>query len=347
MVPGWGRGARGMGGFARFLAARLAAALASILILYTLVFVILRVLPGNPILAVLGTRSVPPEVLRSLEERLGLDKPLYIQYFDYLLRVLHGDFGYSMVHLDRPIAADIAERLPATLELAVSAMLFATLVAIPLGLLAASRGGLLDAALRVAGIVAYTLFIPWLGLMLQLVFGVWLHLLPVSGRIDPGLAPPRITGLYVLDALLTRDWEALRSALAHLVLPTLTLGLVISGPYLRMVRNSVASELRQGYVTMLRAVGAPESLVLRRVFRSALIPIVTYAGLQFALLMGGAVLTETTFDWPGLGTYLVEAISYRDYPAVQAVVIVFAAIVAAIGVVLDIVYALIDPRVRA
>ncbi len=334
-------------GLLRYVAVRAALIVPSVLILYTIAFIILRVLPGNPIVAVLGTKNIPPEQLRALEHQLGLDKPLYVQYFEYLWNALHGDFGKSLVIRGRSIALDLRERLPATIELAVAALAVSLALGLSTGLVAGLRRGTrLDTAMRVYGSLTYTLFIPWLGLMLQLVFGVWLHLLPVSGRIDPQVNLHTVTGFYVLDAIITRNWAALKDVLAHLVLPAFTLGLVLSGPYTRLLRNNLAMVLDSKFVLAYRARGVRERRITLHAFRNAVIPVVTYAGLQFALLLGGAVLTETTFDWPGIGTYLVEKISYRDYPAIQAVILVFAVLVGVISLLVDIVYALLDPRIR-
>ncbi len=331
----------------RYVAVRAALIVPSVLILYTIAFIILRVLPGNPIVAVLGTKNIPPEQLRALEHQLGLDKPLYVQYFEYLWNALHGDFGKSLVIRGRSIALDLRERLPATIELAVAALTVSLALGLSTGLVAGLRRGTrLDTAMRVYGSLTYTLFIPWLGLMLQLVFGVWLHLLPVSGRIDPQVNLHTVTGFYVLDAVITRNWAALRDVLAHLVLPAFTLGLVLSGPYTRLLRNNLAMVLDSKFVLAYRARGVRERRITLHAFRNAIIPVVTYAGLQFALLLGGAVLTETTFDWPGIGTYLVDKINYRDYPAIQAVILVFAVLVGVISLLVDIVYALLDPRIR-
>jgi len=334
-------------GLLRYITVRAALIIPTVLILYTVTFLVLRVLPGDPIAAALGTKNIPEEQLAEMRRQLGLDKPLYMQYIDYLLGVLHGDFGTSLVIRGRPIAADIAERLPATIELAIAGMLVSLAIGLTTGMLAGLRRDTrLDTALRIYGAVSYTLFIPWLGLLLQLVFAIWLGWLPVSGRIDPGVELHEITGLYVLDSVLTSNAEALHSALAHLVLPALTLGIVLSGPYTRLLRNHLAVALESNFVFAYRARGVREKRITWHAFRNAIIPVVTYAGLQFALLLGGAVLTETTFDWPGIGTYLVEKIQYRDYPAIQGVVIVFAFIVGLVSLVIDLLYALLDPRVR-
>ncbi len=334
-------------GLMRYVAIRAALIIPTILVLYTLVFFVLRVLPGNPVLAVLGTKNIPPEQLQELMSQLGLDKPIYVQYFEYLWNILHGNFGTSMIIKGRSIAADIMERLPATLELSVAGLIISLAIGLLTGLGAAiKKDSAADIGLRMFGAITYTLFIPWLGLLFQMIFALWLNVLPVSGRIDPDVNLQPVTGIYILDSIITGNFDALRSAASHLILPALTLGLVLSGPYTRLVRNNMIRELESNYVFAYFARGVRKSKVIMHAFRNALIPVVTYAGLQFALLLGGAVLTETTFDWPGIGTYLVEKVNYRDYPAVQAVVIIFAFFVGLISLVVDLIYAYLDPRIR-
>ncbi len=334
-------------GLGRYIATRALLIIPTILILYTLVFIVLRILPGNPVIAVLGTKNIPPEQLEQLMEELGLNKPLYVQYFEYLWNVLHGDFGTSMIIRGRSITQDILERLPATIELSVVGILISLAIGLTTGIAAAvKKDSPIDTGLRMFGAVTYTLFIPWVGLIFQLVLGVWLHLLPVSGRIDPSVQLKPITGFYIIDSIITQNWEALKSSLAHIILPAFTLGLVLSGPYTRLVRGNLIRQLESNYVFAYIARGVRDRKVLKHALRNALIPVVTYAGLQFALLLGGAVLTETTYDWPGIGTYLVEKVNYRDYPAVQAVVIVFAFFVGLISLIVDLIYALLDPRIR-
>jgi len=336
-----------VGGLARYITVRGLLIIPTILILYTVIFIVLRVIPGNPVEAVLGTRYVPPEVVEEEMHRLGLDKPLYIQYFDYLWRVLHGDFGESMVVQGRPIGADLEYRIPATIELITAGFIVSVLLGIATGVLAAvRRGSGIDSAMRMYGIVTYTLFIPWIGTLLILLFSVHLHWLPAGGRLSAGVNLHRITGIYTLDALVTGNWAALGDALKHLVLPALTLGLVLSGPYTRLVRANLSDILQADFIRAYRSRGLPEGKVLRYAFRNAMIPVITYMGLQLAILMGGAVLTETTYSWPGLGSYLYERISLRDYTAIQGTIVVFAFIVGAVSLLVDIVYALIDPRIR-
>ena len=319
----------------------------TILILYTVVFIILRVIPGNPVQAALGTRYVPPEVIQAKMERLGLNKPLYVQYFEYLANVLRGDFGESMVIEGRSITADLKYRIPATIELATAGFLASVIIGLATGAIAAIRRNTrLDYALRVYGIAAYTLFIPWLGSLLILIFSVKLGWLPAGGRLSATVELRRITGIYTLDALLTGNLAAFVDAVKHLVLPALTLGIVLGGPYTRLVRVNLAEVLQSDFIRAYRARGVREWRVLAYALRNALIPVVTYMGLQLALLLGGAVLTETTYSWPGLGSYLYERIGLRDYSAIQGTIIVFAFIVGLVSLIVDIIYALVDPRIR-
>ncbi len=331
---------------ARYVAVRLLLVVPTVLILYTIVFIVMRVLPGDPVQAALGVHYVPPEELEELRAKLGLDKPLYVQYFEYLAGLLRGDLGESMVFQGRSVWEDIKDKFPATLELTLAAFTVSVIIGFVTGSIAAVKGGLVDRAMRVYGIIAYTMFIPWLGLMLIYIFSVELKLLPSGGRIDPRFIPRDVTGLYIVDSIITGDLRALASALEHLVLPALTLGIVLSGAYTRIVRVHLAEALRSEYSIAYRARGLRESKVLAHALRNSMVPVVTLMGLQLALLLGGAVLTETTFSWPGLGSFLVERVMYRDYTAVQGAVVVFAVIVSLTSIIVDVVYALIDPRIR-
>jgi len=338
-----------LGPLARYIMVRAALIIPTVLVLYTIVFIILRIIPGNPILASLGTRYIPPEQLQELMTKHGLDKPLVVQYFEYLWRVLHGDFGTSMVIENRPIWQDIKERFPATLELTIWGFSLSVLIGLVTGTIAALRkGSKIDSAMRLGSIVAYTLFIPWLGMMLQLVFGVWLGWLPTSGRLDARVAASfePITGIYTLDALITGNLTVFIDAVKHLILPALTLGIVLSGAYTRLVRTNLSEVLASDFVRAYKARGVRDSRILLHALKNAFIPIVTMMGLQFAILLGGAVLTETTFSWPGMGSYLLEKVTYRDYTAIQGVIIFFAFLVGIISLIVDVVYAIIDPRIR-
>jgi peptide/nickel transport system permease protein len=334
-------------GLARHVAIRTLMIIPTILVLYTLVFIVLRVLPGNPVLAALGTKNIPEEQIQAIMKELGLDKPLYVQYFEYLINFLQGDMGKSMIIRGRDIAADIADKLPATIELSIWAMIFSLVIGIVPGYLAGNsdKKSLRD-TVRLAGSIAYILFIPALGLFFQLVFSQWLKALPTGGRLSAGVELRPLTGIYTLDALLQLNFPAFVDVLQHLILPALTLGIVLSGPLARLTLSNVLRVRESKMMMAYRARGVRESTISRHTLRHALIPLVTYAGLQFAMLLGGAVLTETTFNWPGIGTYLVDKIMYRDYTAIQATVIIFAFIVGLCSLIVDVIYALVDPRVR-
>lgn len=257
-----------------------------------------------------------------------------------------GNLGRSLIFGKRDVAAEIMDRLPATVELAVAAFLVSIALGHIFGFLAARYGGRIDLTARVYAMVTYVLFIPFIGLALQLVFSVWLGVFPVAGRITPGLEPPRITGLYLLDSLLSGRLDSFADALWHLALPSFTLGLVLSGVFVRLIRNNMVKTLGEDFVSAYRAMGFPERNILWKAYRVAIVPTVTMMGLQLALLLQGAVLTETTFSWPGLGTLLLERIQYLDYTTVQGTVVVFVLVVVFMNVAVDIINALLDPRVR-
>ncbi|WP_035586765.1 ABC transporter permease [Hippea jasoniae] len=318
-----------------------------VLIILTIVFFVLRVLPGNPVLAMLGPKA-PPSVVKAMEHQMGLDKPILVQYADYLKNIAKGDFGRSTV-TSMPVLKELMQKFPATLELTIFAMIVAVFIGIFYGTYAAYHlGGPLDLSARIYSIFVYSFPVFWFGLMLQLIFGVWLHWLPVSGESSPFMTPDPIrTGLYVVDAIINGQWDVLKDALMHLILPSITLGVVISSIFVRMVRSNVVLTLSAQYTTAARARGVKEKTVLfKHALKNALPPILTIMGLQFALLLGGAVLTEVTFSWPGIGSYLVSRIHARDFPAIQGTIVFFAIFVAIISILVDVINAWINPRVR-
>ncbi len=332
---------------AKYIVVRASLIIPTVLILYTVVFIILRVIPGDPVRAALGTRYIPEEELLAIKQRLGLDKPLYVQYFSYLWGILHGDFGESLVIQGRNIWDDIASRFPATLELTIFSFLVAVIIGLVTGIIAATRrGGKIDLSMRIYSIVAYTIFIPWLGMMLQLLFGVWLGVLPTSGRIDYRIEFESVTGLYFIDSIITGNIEALKSTISHLILPSITLGIVLSGAYTRLVRANLIDTLASDFVRAYKARGIRNYKVMLHALRNSFVPIVTMMGLQFAILLGGAVLTESTFSWPGMGSYLINRVEYRDYTAIQGAVVFFAFLVGIVNLIVDVIYAIIDPRIR-
>ena len=337
--------ARGIGSY---LLVRALMIIPTILILYTVVFIFLRILPGNPILAVIGTKNIPPAQLAHLRHMAGLDRPLYVQYLSYLVGVFHGDFGVTLAFPQgEPVWKYISLRFPATLELSIWAFAISVLLGLITGAVAAkNKGGIIDSSMRGYSIIVYVLFIPWFGMMLQYLFGITLHLLPTSGRIDPGISLQRITGLYVLDSLITMNQPALISSIVHLILPSITLGIVLSGAYTRLIRNNMVDVLSQDFIRAYHARGVRPWKITFYALKNAFIPVVTMMGLQFAILLGGAVLTETTFSWPGMGTFIVDRIGYRDYTSIEGTVVFFALLVGLVSLIVDLAYALLDPRVK-
>lgn len=340
---------RGSTGLRRYILTRIGLTLPMIFILGTLVFFVMRVIPGDPVSSALGPKGTP-EMLARIRTQLGLNDPLPVQYGRFLVDMVTLNFGNSLVGGHRPIVDEMSERFPATLELVIPASILALLIGILGGTFAASRRKRAsDYSWRIYSVVIYSVPIFWLGLMLQLLFGVRLNWLPISGRIEPviGTSLQHITNLYTVDALITGNWPALVSVLEHLILPTVTLGLILSGVFVRMTRINVIETLQADYIAAGRARGLRERvLVYGHALKNAMIPVITLIGLQVAILLAGAVLTETVFSWPGMGRYLVERISSRDYTAVQSVITVFAMLVALISLAVDVIYSLVDPRVR-
>jgi peptide/nickel transport system permease protein len=327
---------------------RLLLVIPMVFILLTMVFLLMRVAPGDPITASLGGRA-PPEVVNEIKAQLGFDDPLYVQYGNYLADIARGDFGTTITDR-RPISEIILVNGAATLELTIFAMLVAILVGIPIGLVAGRyRDTGIDVAGRFFGILIYAMPVFFLGLLAQLFFGSYLNWLPTSDRASAitDATLDTHTHLYVVDSIIARDWEALRDVVRHLVLPAVTLGLVTAGVFIRLVRINVIRTMKDDYIEAARARGITErSVVYHHAFKNALVPVITIVGLQVALLLGGAVLTETTFNWPGLGHTLVDYLGERDYPAVQGIIIVFALVVIVVSLVIDFVSAYIDPRIR-
>jgi peptide/nickel transport system permease protein len=344
------RRSRGGGGLGSYLVVRFLLIFPTIFILVTTVFFLMRS-TGDPITAALGGR-LPPQQLAERIHAAGYDRPLLVQYGDYLGGIVHGDFGTTSSD-HRPVLDVLRTFGTATLELAVYATVVALLVGIPLGRLAAKlRDRAPDAVLRVLAILFYATPVFFLGLLFKLVFSIWLGWLPVSGRATTGTElqlqlMDHPTGIYLVDAIRSGSGDAVWDVLRHAVLPALALGLVTAGIFLRLVRTNVIGTLGSGYVEAARSRGVSERRLLRKhAYRPALIPIITVIGLQIALLLAGAILTETTFEWKGLGFQLTQYLAARDYVAVQGIVALLAVIVAVTNFIVDIVAALIDPRVR-
>ncbi len=336
-------------GLRRYILVRIVMTLPMVFILGSMVFLIMRVIPGDPVRSQLGPKATP-EVVQNIRQQLGLNDPMIVQYGRFLLNMITLNFGKSLIGGHLPIIQEMSQRFPATLELIVPASVLALVVGVYGGSWAASRRKRgLDYFWRIYAVIIYSLPIFWLGLMLQLFFGVKLHILPVSGRIDPiiGAGLVHRTNIYTIDALISGNWPALYSVAQHLVLPVFTLGLILSGVFVRLTRINVIETLQADYISAARARGIIERiLVYGHALKNAMIPVITLIGLQVAILLAGAVLTETVFSWPGMGSYLVERISSRDYNAVQSVITMFALLVAIISLAVDVIYSLVDPRVR-
>jgi ABC-type dipeptide/oligopeptide/nickel transport system permease component len=404
-----------------YIISRVLLTIPMIFILLTTVFVVMRVLPGDPVMLHFE-KMENPEAMEEMRIRLGLDKPLYAQYFDYVIGMFRGDLGLSMQDYS-PVAQQIFSAFPATLELAICSMIIAVLAGVFLGAEASkSYNRPKDHIIRVLGIVAYAIPVFFLGMLLQMIFGVGLHWLPVGGRTSPTMEPTGLniplsvppggfithfllsslaglvllgvyfvvaktkhrkldrkdhiislvlfivgwllwaglgwyyissgelhlsTGLFTVDSLLEGNLYKFGLTLKYLFLPSLTLGLVLCGIFIRLTRSNMLETLRLDFVTAAKARGLKETTVTYGyALRNAFLPVLTMMGLQFAMLLGGAVLTETTFSWPGLGRYLVNRINFRDYTAIQGTVVVFGILVSIVSLAIDLLYAYLDPRIR-
>jgi peptide/nickel transport system permease protein len=315
----------------------------------TIVFILMRVAPGDPVSVAVGGQRTPEQIAQ-LREAAGYDRPVIVQYWEYISGVVRFDFGQTITD-SRDITDILLSNGGATLTLTVAALLIALIVGVPMGLIAGRRRDtLMDAGMRIFSILTYAAPVFFLGLLFQLAFGVrGLGLLPTSSQANAIMQArvPDVTNIFLIDALLDGDTEAFLNGLEHLVLPALTLGLLLSGVFMRIVRVNLVQTLRGDYVEAARARGVAERrVVIHHAFRNALVPFVTILGLQVALLFGGAILTEQTFNWPGIGTQLVRYLANRDYVAVQGIVTFFALAVVTASLVIDIINAIIDPRVR-
>jgi peptide/nickel transport system permease protein len=333
-----------------FIARRVVLALFILVIVSISTFLLAHAVPGDPITAILSERQANnPEVRAALEERWGLNKPLPIQYVYYVGNLLRGDWGES-ISKRTPVAQELRTRVPATIELASYALAFAVVVGIPLGIVSAlNHDRWPDHIARFVTLIGTSIPVFWLGLLLLYVFFYRLEWLPGPGRLDVGMtAPSTITGMVTVDAALHRDWDVFAAALKRLVLPSIVLGSFAMGILARMLRSSLLASLGDDYVRTARAKGLGErSVVAGHALRNALIPTVTVLGLTTAGLLAGAVLTETIFSWPGVGSFAVSAAVKLDYPALLGVTLVVAIIYVFVNLIVDIIYGLLDPRIRS
>lgn len=309
------------------------------------VFLLLRLTPGDPAVVMLGERATSDQVAQ-LREQMGLNRPLLVQYLEFLGNILHGNLGRSIIS-NTPITLELANRFPATAELVFFAMIWGLLIGIPAGVLAAlKRNSFFDVASTVVALLGVSIPIFWLGLMLIYLFAVWLRWLPPSGQISLQIPFQRITNFYLLDALLQGNWPAVKSVMSHLLLPSLVLSTVTMPILTRLTRSTMLEVLGQDYVRTARSKGlAGRVVIVRHALRNALLPVVTVVGLQVGGLLGGAILTETIFAWPGMGLWMYQAILQRDYPIVQAGVLVAAVIFVVVNLLVDLSYGVLDPRI--
>jgi dipeptide transport system permease protein len=310
-------------------------------------FAFVRLLPGDPILAMAGEHGVTPERYEVLKEAFGYNLPMWQQYLNYLGSVLTGDFGVSL-GTKRPVLNEFLVLFPATVELALCAIILATVVGVPAGVLAAvKRGSWLDQGTMGVALTGYSMPIFWWGLLLIMFFSSYLGWTPVSGRIALNFFLRPITGFMTIDSLLYGNWPAFVSALRHLILPTVVLATIPLAVIARQTRSAMLEVLGDDYVRTARAKGlSPRRVINVHALRNALIPVVTTIGLQVGALMAGAILTETIFSWPGIGKWMIESILKRDYPVVQSGLLLIALIIMAVNLIVDVLYAVINPRIR-
>jgi dipeptide transport system permease protein len=331
----------------RFLLTRASLVVPTFLGIVFLAFLLIHLVPGDPVEVRMGERGVDPVRHAELLHEMGLDQPYYVQFARYVGGVLHGDLGISLI-THRPVLAEFLDLFPATLELAVFAVLLAILIGLPAGMLAAvKRGSAFDHVVMGASLTGYSMPIFWWGLLLILTFSVNLHWTPVSGRISLDYFVDTVTGLMTVDTLLSDQEGSFASALSHLILPSIVLGTIPLAVIARMTRSSMLEVLSEDYIRTARAKGLSNWRVIGlHALRNAMIPVVTVIGLQVGTLMGGAILTETTFSWPGVGKWLVESINRRDYPALQGGVLLIACLVMAVNLFVDLLYGVLNPRIR-
>lgn len=311
-----------------------------------MIFLLLHLAPGDPADMLLGEEAVQEDYVRVRHE-WGLDRPLPVQYWEFLRHAFEGDFGHSY-KFRAPVLRLILERLPATVELALASFLVSILLSIPIGVYSAVRH---NTALDHTGMTFALLGISipnfWLGIMLIFYFGAQFHWLPVSGRIDFAYEVPHWTGFYLIDTLVDRNWLAFWDSIKHLILPAITLGTALAAITTRITRSSMLAVIRQEYIMTARAKGVSErSVIWKHAVRNALLTVVTILGLQLGALLSGSVVTETVFSWPGVGRLLIEAISARDYKLAQGIILFFASTYIVLNLLVDLIYCLIDPRIR-
>jgi dipeptide transport system permease protein len=331
----------------RFILTRVSLVVPTFIGITLLAFFLIRLVPGDPIETMAGERGMDPARHEMLRKAYGFDKPVLVQYGIYVARLLHGDLGKSII-TSESVLTEFLSLFPATIELALCAILFALVIGLPAGILAAvRRNSIFDHGVMGVSLAGYSMPIFWWGLLLILLFSVQLGWTPVSGRIAVRYYIEPVTGFLLIDSLLSDDRGAFASALLHLVLPTIVLGTVPLAVIARMTRSAMLEVLGEDYIRTARAKGlAPLRVIAIHALRNALIPVVTVIGLQVGVLFTGAILTETIFSWPGVGKWLIEAINRRDYPVLQGGTLLIGVVVMTVNLIVDLLYGLINPRIR-
>jgi ABC-type dipeptide/oligopeptide/nickel transport system permease component len=329
-----------------YLVQRLAGTIPVLLLISLLVFILIHAAPGDPTLMLLGEETNAAAVAKA-KEHWGLDRPLYIQYFKFIASAAAGEFGKSFKY-GEPVASVIKTRLPATIELAFFSIIIATLLAIPLGVIAGSKpNSWMDNLGTSFGLFGISMPSFWLGIMLILLLAGILNILPTSGRSTYGVAGPEITGFYLLDSVIQKNWAAVWDGLTHVFMPALALGMNMLGILMRVTRSAVLEVMNEEYVTTARAKGlAEKNVIWRHVTSNALIPVITVVGLELGTLLSGSIIVETVFAWPGSGSLLITALNARDYPLVTGLIMTYTMAFVAINLIIDGLYAIIDPRIR-
>ncbi len=309
-------------------------------------FALIHLAPGDPVRTMLGQHATQQEI-DEIRVKYGLDQPLYVQYFIWLGDVVQGDLGRSILTREY-VTTEIAARFPNTIELAIAAMIFATVIGVLAGVISATKQySIADYSMMGVALFGISMPVFWLGIMLMMIFGVFLGWLPIGGRIDLLLPFTRITGFMVVDSIITGNGAALISVLRHLILPSIALGTIPMAIIARTTRSSMLEVLRQDFIRTQRAKGLSErKVIFKHAIRNALVPVVTVIGLNFGLLLSGAILTETVFSWPGVGRLVVDAVYARDYPLVIGCILVFALVFVIVNLITDILYTYIDPRIH-
>ncbi len=331
---------------AQYIARRLLALIPVLIGVSIVVFLLIRMIPGDPVVVMLGEKARLEDVERVRRE-MGLDRPIYIQYFEWMARVLRGDLGKSILGYT-PVIDELKQRLPATIEMIVASLIFGVIVGVGIGIISAiKQNSWIDVGSMFAALIGVSMPIYWLALMLIYALAVNRRIFPPSTRLDVELTVVRHTGFMLIDTLAMGDLRLFANAVWHLILPSFVLSTTVMPILARLTRSSMLEVMRQDYVRTARAKGLAErTLIIRHALKNALLPIVTVIGLQLGGLLGGALLTETIFSWPGMGQWTYRAILSRDYPIVQAAVLVSATIYVFVNLLVDISYAYLDPRIR-